>query len=391
MLRLNKVLIFTLVLIPGVASAQFDSGSDGSYGPLVVSASDPTPLVLNLPADGIIRATTVSIANSHTLAFNRNALNTPVIILATGDVNINGFIFLSGGNGNTSTGGLGGPGGFNGGSPGAEGVPPGAGYGPGAGLPGDRSVNLTTAAGGAAYGTKPSQNSNVQDGDIYGSPLLIPLIGGSGGGGTDNVGGNPSGGGGGGGALLIASNTKISVASGRGILANGGTGNFGNGGSGGAVRLVAPVVEGNGFIQLYGPGFGGDGGLGRGRIDTLDRTNLGVTFDPPVSGTVGSFMVAIPDVNPRLDIIQVAGQNIPLGSGPVSITLPFGTNPSQNVVVQATDFEGMVDIDVVVTPENGTREIFPATIDATGGGTAQVSVPVQIPLNTGVLIHAWTR
>ncbi len=391
MLRLNQVLILTLLSVTGVAFAQFDSGSDGSYGPLVVSASDPDSVVLDLPADGIIHATTVSIAVGHTLFFNRNPLNTPVIILATGDVVLDGRINVSGANGSSSTGGLGGPGGFNGGSPGADSIPPGAGYGPGAGLPGDRSGNTPTAAGGAAYGTKPLANSNAQDGNVYGSPLLVPPIGGSGGGGTDNVGGNPSGGGGGGGALLIASNTRIFIAGGQGILANGGQGGHQNGGSGGGVRLVAPVVEGSGFIQLYGPAFGNEGGLGRGRIDTLDRTGLSVYFDPQVAGTVGSFMVAIPDVNPQLDIIQVAGQNILVGSGPVSITLPFGTNPTQNVVVQATDFEGMVDIDVVVTPENGTRVVYPATIDATGGNPAQVTVPVQIPLNTGVLINAWTR
>lgn len=389
MLRQIQVLLFTLFVAAGAVHAQFDSGSDGSYGPLVVTATDPATVILDLPADGIIRATTVSIANDRFVSFNRNPLNTPVTILATGDVVINGGFVINGGNGTASAGGLGGPGGFNGGSPGAAGIPPGAGFGPGAGLPGERSAG-SAGAGGAGYGTRPLNNPSSQDGIIYGSPLLIPLIGGSGGGGTDNVGGNPSGGGGGGGALTIASNTKITFVSGR-IFANGGSGGFTNSGSGGAVRLVAPRVEGDGFIQIYGPNFGNDGGLGRGRIDTLDRTGLNITFDPSVAGTLGSFMVAIPEVVPALDITQVAGQNIPVGSGPASVTLPFGTNPNQNVVVQATDFAEMVDIDVVVTPENGTRVVYPATIDATVNNPAQVTVPVVIPTNVGVLIHVWTR
>lgn len=385
------VLLFAVVPV----FAEFDSGSNGSYGPLVVSNSDPQTVILSLPADGVIRATTVSIAQNHILRFERNPQNSPVIILAQGDVEILGTINISGGNATALGGGLGGPGGFHGGAPGSIDVPPGAGYGPGAGAPGDDSVNSPTSAGGGSYSTRPVGNPNAQHGNVYGSPLLVPPIGGSGGGGVDNSTGSPSGGGGGGGAILIASNTRISMYSNSLILSYGGSGVPGylNGGSGGAVRLVAPVVEGNGAaIAVSGAGFGNTGGNGRIRIDTLDRSKLGISLQPgPPSVTIGSFMVAIPDVLPKLHIVQAGGQAIPEGSNPVSLTLPVGTDPHQNVVVRATDFEGMVDIDVIVTPENGTRTVYPATIDATTPGPAEVTVPVQIPLNTGVVLNAWTR
>lgn len=392
--RASQIFILILLFAAGPAFAQFDSGSDGSYGPLEVLATDPQTVTLPLPADGIIRATTVSIAQNHTLRFERNPHNTPVIILAQGDVEILGTLNISGENATALAGGLGGPGGFNGGAPGSNDVPPGAGFGPGAGLPGDRAENSSTGAGGGAYSSQPSGNPNAQHGNIYGSPLLIPPIGGSGGGGIDNSTGTPSGGGGGGGAILIASNTRISIPSNALILALGASGfpGYSNGGSGGAVRLVAPVVEGNGSIQAYGDGFGTHGGSGRIRVDTLDRSNLSFAFAPGApSATIGSFMVAIPDVVPKLHIIHAAGQDIPEGSNPVSLTLPVGTDPNQDVVVRATDFEGMVEIDVIVTPENGERAVYPATINSTTPGAFDVRVPIQIPLNTGVVLNAWTR
>jgi hypothetical protein len=61
------------------------------------------------------------------------------------------------------------------------------------------------------------------------------------------------------------------------------------------------------------------------------------------------------------------------------------------VIVQATGFAGIVDIDVVITPENGTRVVYPAQIDSTGGSPATVTVPVEIPVNTPVIVNVWTR
>lgn len=123
-----KTILHSLILLTTVATTvaslhgqAFDSGSTGSYGPIAVTTSDVT---LDLPPDGVFHATTVTINSGRTLRFNRNALNTPVVILATGDITIAGVIDVSGQRGNNTAGGRGGPGGFDGGSPGSAGTPP---------------------------------------------------------------------------------------------------------------------------------------------------------------------------------------------------------------------------------------------------------------------------
>ncbi|MFO0733725.1 MAG: hypothetical protein U0361_22760 [Nitrospiraceae bacterium] len=49
-----------------------------------------------MPADGILNYTTVNIPGGVTVSFTRNALNTPVILLAQGDVVINGTVHVNG-------------------------------------------------------------------------------------------------------------------------------------------------------------------------------------------------------------------------------------------------------------------------------------------------------
>src|SRR5712691_3524271 len=113
----------------GPASGQtFSSGStgaDGAYAPTCA----PTPCTVTeaLPPSGVYNYTTVTIPSGVTVRYTRNAANTPVTVLAAGDVTIMGTISVNGDNGldgsTTGTGqivvtpgGLGGPGGFNGGS-----------------------------------------------------------------------------------------------------------------------------------------------------------------------------------------------------------------------------------------------------------------------------------
>jgi len=214
----------------------FTSGSTGTDGVLEVTASDVT---VNLPPEGILNYTTINIAAGRTLRFTPNALNTPVYLLASGDITIAGTIHLDGSRGNGVSGGLPGPGGFAGGNPGSAGTEPGDGHGPGGGKAG---LNSGTAdgAGAGGFATKSAAGSSTRHGGTYGSALLLPLVGGAGGGGTVGTPGN--GGGGGGGALLLASTTRITLS---GIVradgANIASGAF-NFGSGGAIRLVAPLV-----------------------------------------------------------------------------------------------------------------------------------------------------
>ena len=76
-----------LCLVAATSASAFTSGSDGTDGPIVVlSGTTSWPL----PPDGVLRCTTVSVAQGATLTFTRNALNTRVALLCTGDVTISG-------------------------------------------------------------------------------------------------------------------------------------------------------------------------------------------------------------------------------------------------------------------------------------------------------------
>ena len=74
-------------LAPGAASA-FNSGStgvDGAFNPTVNTT-------VTLPPSGIFNYTSVLIPAGVTVTYARNTTNTPVVILVTGDVIINGAI-----------------------------------------------------------------------------------------------------------------------------------------------------------------------------------------------------------------------------------------------------------------------------------------------------------
>jgi hypothetical protein len=389
-MKTNPIFLSAVLLI-GLAchafAQGFDSGSNGSLGALDVTSNT----TINLPADGKLHYTTVNVRPNTRLTFNRNSNNTPVYILAQGDVVIDGVIDVNGAAWHFSTpvGGKGGPGGFDGGMPGfgAE-VPPGDGFGPGGGKGGQnlRDPGNANNAGPGSYST----SGGVNGGPTYGSPLLIPLIGGSGAGGTAGQPG--AGGAGGGGAILIASNTRITL-SGRVESLGGNNHAFtccfeGTGGSGGAVRLLAPRVEGNGTVDVNGQL---NGGLGRIRVDTVDRTNLRLTFAPNAATTVGANMFVFPSPLPKLDVIEAAGTTIPLGGNPVRITLPFGSSTNRTVVVQARDFSAVVPIAVVLTPDSGPRVTVQAQVDNTTQNPATVTVPVSLRPNVQTTIHVWTR
>src|SRR5262249_39994002 len=128
-----------------------------------------------------------------TITFKRNSRNTPVTILASGNVTILGAIDASGGNGdNNGSGGVGGPGGVNGGRAGSRFFPfdGTSGEGPGGGGGGRGSDQLSGAAGGGGFSSSGGDGNNGHlpfkgsGGVKYGTRTLLPLIGGSGGGGA---------------------------------------------------------------------------------------------------------------------------------------------------------------------------------------------------------------
>ncbi len=377
--------------IVGVSNAQpFSSGSDGSYGAMNITNNT----VLDLPPNGIFNCTTINVAPGVTLSFRTNAHNTPVYLLATSNVTIRGTINLSGSDGGDGFAGMGGPGGFDGGLPEVlGGEKPGDGYGPGGGKGGDYTGGVTSAGGGS-YATTGSFGSSTNRGAVYGNSLLIPLIGGSGGGGETAA--SRRGGGGGGGALLIASNTRIDMTG--AARANGGLGNV-SPGSGGAVRLIAPVVAGNGAVETrYGLSVNGNqwAGNGRIRIDSLDTTGYQLNTAGGGVTTRGREMYVFPAVIPRLDIIEAAGQIIPEGAGNrVSIQLPANAATNQTVKLRARDFTGVVPIEIVVSPEYGRSTLIQTQVNMSVGNPADVTVNIVLPSSplTRVTsrITAWSR
>jgi len=346
----------------------FDSGSNGSYGAIEIFAQT----ILPVPSDGIFHATTVDI--THNLTFTKNAKNTPIYILATGDINIGGNIYDSGSGSTSQIGGVGGSGGFDGGARGVQGTAPGDGHGPGGGIGG---LNADNDVGAGSYGTRLGRTDN--DGEVYGTALLMPMVGGSGGGGSDTTAG-----GGGGGAITIASNTQITLT-GTVWVRGANVGGSGDG-SAGSIRLVAPKIIGAG--TLYADAFGG---MGRIRVDLIDRSEYALRYNGSPPLVIGSLMQVFPTTSPSLAIIGAAGAVIVEGSTtPVEVLLPNGAPSSQDVIVQARDFTGLVPIRVKVIPDSGPSVSYDDTIDMGGGNPSTVTVSVQIPVNVPVFIEAWT-
>ncbi len=369
------------------AAQPFQSGSNGSYGAINTGGNT---LTLDVPPDGIFHATTVTVSSGSRLLFKRNALNTPVYLLATGDVTIAGIIDVSGTRGTASAPGYGGPGGFDGGAPGAVGLPGGDGFGPGGGKSGTSIGSNADDAGPGSYATASTAGPAAKRGPTYGNPLLFPIVGGSGGGGAS---GNPGwGGGGGGGAIVIASTTKIAFS---GVIrAAGGnalSGNVQNTGSGGAVRLVAPVVSGNGTIEVRGDGANSGKGDGRIRVDTVDRTGLALIFNPNTVATIGGLMATFPDPLPRLDITEAAGRPIAIDSGPAQVLLPTGSPVNQTIKVRAKDFGQIVPIRLVLTPESGVSQSYDAQIDNAATNPAETTLNVTIPVNVLTHVTVYSR
>lgn len=420
-LKLTLPLAFMLAFAPGLASA-FTSGStgvDGAFNPTVSQ-------VITIPESGVFNYTTVNIPTGVTITYKRNTTNTPITMLATGNVTIAGTINVSGSNGadtgpagdgaigNDGQPGIGGPGGFDGGVGGTAGpigaaVVAGAGMGPGSGAPGARGTSgcpYTNGGGGGGFGGA-GGNSDLgtytgyvscgippaTGGVAYGSSQLLPLIGGSGGGGGGGgityVG---SGGGGGGGAILIASSGTLTISG--AIYANGGyaggaggdtgSGATGGGGAGGGIRLMASTLAGNGTIQAIGQRFlsgcsscqwnGGTGAPGRIRLEADSITRTAASNPVNTFGTPGSVFVS---GLPTLLITNVAGVAVPANpTGTADVTLPSTTPNPVTVAFSTTGVPPGNTVKVTVTPATGVTSTATSTAltGDTNGATANASI-----------------
>ncbi len=224
-----------------------------------------------------------------------------LVLLACGELRVDGVLDGSGSAGQmlsdgTSVPGSGGPGGGRGGW---REAPDGA--GPGGGLRGgDAACDVLCdsggggggfggpgGAGGAACDPGACGRAGGAGGCIAGTKELSPLWGGSGGG----AGGDPSGGpgGGGGGALQLCSNQSIVIGPAGRVVASGGGGAGGHdgqdssagggGGSGGAILLEAPEVEIKGRITANGGGGGAGFGDNQGYTDRVAPSGADGTMD----------------------------------------------------------------------------------------------------------------
>lgn len=355
--------VMLTTLICASASAQVNSGSNGSDGALDLSAyfNSGTNIVINMAdhPNGIYQYTYVKIPSGVTVTFIPNANNTPVTWLVQNGVTIDGTVSISGQTANNEQGALGGPGGYRGGNGANGNSPPTAGQGP----------------GGGAVGGSGSYN--------YGNTFLIPLLGGSGGGGLPS---GPGGGGGGGGAILIAASSTISL---NGIiLAIGGNGDWvqfqgqAGGGSGGAIRLVASQISGSGYVYAYGSN------NGHVRFDTYDNE-----FSGGISGTFsfGFQPVIIPSAGqiPQLTVTSVGGVPVstpPTGalSTPDAILSAQQNNPVP-VVVSCANLPLNTPITVSVKPANGSA-VSATGINNTGtSSSSTATISIVIPRGGGLI------
>ncbi len=397
---MGKMVSFLVVLIflahASVVSG-FDSGSTGVDGPF-----NPTEnTVLQVPEDGIFNFTTINIPAGVTVTFKKNFRNTPVYILATGDVVIDGNISVDGADAVNQFPGEGGPGGFDGGAGGPTLTAGGNGLGPGGGEGGKvLSQGIGSGGGGGGFGTNGENGFKSfggtgevgKGGSTYGNEKLLPITGGSGGGGGGGCRNNQVGGagGGGGGAIVIASSSTITI---NGTLtANGGKGAMlcsgGGGGSGGAIRFIADKIIINGNIKAVGgkgasapyKNAGGNGGQGRIRIEAYSLQMTTQTAPQFTTGRPSSVFVA--DV-PELRIVEVAGVAVPQNPtgrfGTPDVTLPLGTQNPVSVKIVASKIPTGTVVKLTSTPEYGPIETATGTLTGTFDSS---STTIDINLST---------
>ncbi len=372
---LNYLLIITLLL--ATPTWAFDSGSTGADGPF----SPLIDITMPLPPGGIYNFTTVNIPAGVTIKFTRNATNSPVVILAQGDVVIDGDIDISGVDGGTT--GIAPPGGYDGG-PAVGPLNSGAnGLGPGAGIGGIIAGNVDCGGAGAGYGSEGLHDNlslcidAVVPGTAYGSNTLQPLQGGSGGGSGNNrtLSDSSGAGGGGGGAMLIAATGSL-MLKGQ-ILASGGNGQnknlsasqlgAGGGGSGGGVRLVATSLTGTGTVNVSGgtqglglidflvsPTHGSSGGYGRVRLEAETFSFTGTVMPSGALLSTGAPQpIFVPNI-PTVRITMVGGRAVAaVPSGINDVSLPSSTSNPVPVEFLASNVPVGETVRLRVTPTVG--------------------------------------
>lgn len=349
MRRLLVLIGFILVASLSARAQTFNSGSTGADGALnLATMSCPVAIcTVQLPESGVLNYTTVNIPAGLNLVFSRNSRNTPVYMLAQGNVTIAGVIDVSNPASYNSPGQacrIPGPGGFYGGQPGGQ-----PGFGPGG-------------------GTASSPNARW-----IGPLSLVPIIGGSGG-----YSGN-----GGGGGIVIASSTSINVAGGQ-ILANSNCFS-GSGGAGGAVRLVANSISVAGSLSAYGAngGFIQPTSFGVIRVEAPAGalTFTGSSNPPAVLSPINPAVVS--STPPSLTIVSVGGFPVPSYAGQrfdtVDLLLPNQLTDPITVLVQGNNIPVGTSVSIGIV--NGSPGATTTTSSLQGTFATSTASPTISNLN----------
>lgn len=413
--RLGVTMLLALVGLNSSAAlaGNFVSGSTGADGDF----SPTTDIALQVPPSGIFNFTDVNIPSGVTVTFAKNAANSPVVMLATGNVVVAGTIDISGKSATDTSytrisypeAGAGGPGGYSGGRGGdAIGGHGGQGFGPGGGRGGSSTSNCGAypeGGGGAGYAANGEASICIRNygsastrhgtaGPSYGSNTMLPLLGGSGGGGgagAVSASGAPGGGGGGGGGALLIAATKGVTVTGN-LLANGGKGagtvncswtsldsGSGGGGSGGFVRILTPAYTGGGTISVAGGVAGcrnsghyggGNGSVGRYSVETL------------IGGTLS--FAGLPTVN----ITKVAGVAVPaIPTGASDVSLPLSVDNPVAIEIAASNIPLAATIKLTMTPVHSGDAISVDAAPLSGSfETSTTSASINIPNGPSVLM-----
>lgn len=311
----------------------------------------------------------------------------PVRLRATSEIIVSATVNAGGYDGNGGDGGAPGPGGCAGGGSGAPG---GCGMGGGGGGSAEGLDLGPGGGGGGGFGADGNGGSGGSNGGtagkVTGGPWLVPLItdagaagnrGNGGGGGADGTLQTGRGGGGGGGVVELTSQGRLEIAGGGAVTSSGGDGATGNngggggGGSGGALLLRAtseltwdgdsPAISaaagsGSGCASCNK---GGNGGVGRIRLDYPGTTAASGTTPAPVRGPM--WAAAVPVLVTDADLI---GGNLRVtvhGAGATQYGLLLNDDTTPDPFM--TTGTGAGTLDVTLTP-GMNRLCAMVTIDA---------------------------
>jgi hypothetical protein len=358
---LAVLFVVSAVTLSAQSFSSGSNGSDGAYSPSgpagTIIVFDPTQFHGSQVSANIFNFTTVTIPAGVTIRFSGNTVNGPIFWLTQGDVDIEGTLDLSGGNGASfipttasferqpSVPGSGGFAGGVGGNLQQQAALPGSGI------------------GGGAAGVSGSQVG--LGGKYSGDQLLIPLVGGSGGGGgaINNSSTLEAGGGAGGGAILIASSTQITVNG--SINVNGGqpgraTAACAGGGSGGAMRLVSNLIAGTGTLSAAGGQSSQcSGNIQPGGVGVIREESSTTFFPGTVNGTVfvsTPIQLLLPTAgSPTASVISINGT--PVTPNPSTFPdITINTTAPVPVIIETQNIPANATITLTILDENNVPD-----------------------------------